>query len=66
MDSISMASKRLEAVVAARILDPNRAVARRRREPSRIVGEGYRIDGIAMALKCLEAVAAEYILDSVS
>ena len=58
-----MPLKRLEAVAAARIPDPDRSIERRRREPGRVVREGHRLDGAAMPLKRLEAVATAYIPD---
>ena len=58
-----MPLKRLEAVAAARIPDLDRAVARRRREPGRVVREGDRQDGVAVPLENLEAVAAARIPD---
>jgi len=63
LDGIAMALKRLKALAAAHVLDLNRPVVQRQREPGQVVGEGYWLDGIAMALKRLEALAAACVLD---
>jgi hypothetical protein len=46
-----MVLKRLQAVAVSEIPDPECAVARRRREPGRVVRENHREERIAMTLK---------------
>jgi hypothetical protein len=55
--------ERLQARTAASIPDPNGAVVGRRRQPRRVVREGYRADPTAMALERLQARTAAGIPD---
>ena len=56
-------AERLQALAAVCVLDLDRAVIRRRRQPRRVVGEGHRVDGTAVALERLQALAAVCVLD---
>jgi hypothetical protein len=58
-----MALERLQAHAAAGVPDLDGSVARRRRQPGRIVRESHRHDRTAMALERLQAHAAAGVPD---
>jgi hypothetical protein len=58
-----MALERLQARAAARVPDLDGPVPGRRRQPGRVVREGYRPDKMAMALERLQARAAARVPD---
>jgi hypothetical protein len=56
-----MALKRLQARAAMSILDLDGPVVRRRRQPRRVVREGYGGDIVAIALERLQACAPPFV-----
>ena len=56
-----MALERLQARAAVSIPDLDGAVARRRRQPGRVVREGHGRDPTAMALERLQACAPPFV-----